>query len=365
MTLDKEIPTDATEGYKHSMSIFDDVDVTPVKLTLHDAAPRDKVPEVEISIDGENGTQVMLIQANRTGALAREWLIGNEPIWRQGLIMNGAVLLRGFDVSSAVTLDGAANVVFSAPYSTAEHPRQMVEGRVVTPVEYPSDLDLFWHNEDSFNQIWPALISFACSKVPNSGGQTTFVDGNQVLSAFAPIVRQKFEKVGVSYVRRFHPGLGRPWQSVFRTEDPVEVVRICKERGEEATWEDGVLCTRVTRPAIYTEGGIAFWIAQILHWHEYCLPEDIRSELEIALGGKLPRECAFGDGEPIPNEVVQDLINRSREIEYALDWRGGDVIFVDNRRLAHGRRAYIGDRGVLVSLGDPIQHQSTSVTPNL
>ncbi len=343
-----DMSLDDTEVRPEPLPAFDDIDITPVDL---DPAG------ITVSVDGGRATKVLLVHAQGVGTSARDWLAGNPETWREGLRTHGAVLLRGFDVSSAAALADATDVVFTEPYDTAEHPRKMVDdGRVVTPVDYSSELELYWHNEDTFNDTWPALISFACAKVPASGGQTTFVDGTQVLSAFSPEARDRFTSTGVTYTRRFYPGFGLPWQTVFGTDDPAELARRCDERGEELAWEDGVLCVRATRPAVRSGDGEACWIAQILHWHEHCLPADVRADLTTTLGGKLPRGCTFGDGTPIADETVQQLIDRSRGIEYPLDWQVGDMILVDNRRQAHGRRPYRGDRGVLVALGDPIRH---------
>ncbi|MGK5519654.1 amino acid adenylation domain-containing protein [Micromonospora sp. URMC 107] len=344
----EEMDPEDTEAPLDAWPDFDDVGIGMVDLSPAPAA---------VGTDGAaDGTSVLLVRADEPGSAAADWLRAHEQTWREGLRRHGAVLLRGFDVSSAPALAAATGAVFAEAYATTEHPRQLVEGRVVTPVEYPSELELFWHNEDSFNRTWPGLISFACARVPQAGGQTTFVDGARVLSAFTPQERARFEAAGVTYVRRFYPGLGLPWQTVFRTDDPAEVERRCAERGEEVSWTDGVLCTRATRPALRTEDGVAYWIAQILHWHEFCLPDDVRANLRATLAGPLPRGCTYGDGEPIADETVRRLVERSREIEYALDWRVGDAIVVDNRRMAHGRRAYRGDRAVLVALGDPIPH---------
>jgi acyl-CoA synthetase (AMP-forming)/AMP-acid ligase II len=313
----------------------------------------DQTAEPAVGVDDSSGTPVLVVEA-AGGADAVGWLTRNETAWRAGLDVNAAMLMRGFGISTAQALLDVSRVLFREPYDTAEHPRNVVSGRVVTPVAYPADQALLWHNEDSFNARWPTLLAFACATPPGTGGQTTVADGARTWGRLDPRLRARFVDAGVCYVRRFIPGLGLPWSTVFRTSDRDEIERICRRMGIRAEWEGDVLTTYAVRPAVLAgKDQPTVWFAQILHWHPYCLPAETQAELRTSLRGVLPRECTFGDGGVIPDAFVAELIAVSRDIEYVNQWQRGDLMVVNNRRAAHGRNPYRGPRDILVSFGDP------------
>jgi hypothetical protein len=269
-------------------------------------------------------------------------------------------VLRGFGIRTPADLHAATEAVFSERYATSEHPRQVLGDHVVTPVDYPSELELFWHNEDAFNRRWPATIAFACAQPAATGGETTLVDGVAVLAALDGPEWERFRTEGVCYVRRFVPGFGLPWSTVYGTDDRDEVLQRCRRDGIEATWDGDVLTTYSRRPAVIDAGGgQPAWFAQILHWHPSCLDPHTRHGLESALGGKLPRHCTYGDGSAIAEATVAQLISVSKDREFAVSWHAGDLVLVSNARVAHGRRPYTGPRKIMVALGDPVTAETS------
>ena len=322
---------------------FDDVALEP--LPVGGGEPR-------TSLLTAGDTEVALVEAGREPLAG--WLAAHAELWRGYLTEHGAVLLRGFGVRTPADLHLATQAVFTERYSTTEHPRQVLGDSVVTPVDYPSELELFWHNEDSFNRQWPSTIAFACARPADSGGETTIVDGAAVLAALDGPEWERFQDEGVRYVRRFIPGLGLEWQAVFGTGDRDEVMRRCDRDGIEAEWTGAVLTTRTRRAAIIGDGqDRRAWFAQILHWHPYCLEPSARRRLVAEFGDELPRNCTYGDGSPIADDTVAALIGVSRKLEFRVDWQVGDLALLNNARVAHGRRPYRGDRNIMVALGDP------------
>src|ERR1019366_4679059 len=275
---------------------FDDVALEP--LPVGGGEPR-------TSLLTAGDTEVALVEAGREPLAG--WLAAHAELWRGYLIEHGAVLLRGFGVRPPADLHLATQAVFTERYSTTEHPRQVLGDSVVTPVDYPSELELFWHNEDSFNRQWPSTIAFACARPADSGGETTIVDGAAVLAALDGPEWERFQDEGVRYVRRFIPGLGLEWQGVVRAD-----------------------------PAL-----------------PYCLEPSARRRLVAEFGDELPRNCTYGDGSPIADDTVAALIGVSRKLEFRVDWQVGDLALLNNARVAHGRRPYRGDRNIMVALGDP------------
>jgi amino acid adenylation domain-containing protein len=319
-------------------------------IALEPLAAASGEPRTSLLTAGD--TEVALVEAGDEPLTG--WLASHPGRWRGYLAEHGAVLLRGFGVRTPADLHRATQAVFAERYATTEHPRQVLGDSVVTPVDYPSELELFWHNEDSFNRQWPATIAFACARPADAGGETTIVDGAAVLAALDGPEWDRFGDEGVCYVRRFIPGLGLGWQAVFGTGDRGEVLRRCDRDGIEADWDGEVLTTRARRDAIIGDRrGRRAWFAQILHWHPSCLDPGARRRLVAEFGTELPRNCTYGDGSPIADDTVTALIEVSRKREFAVSWQPGDLALLDNARVAHGRRAYRGERSIMVALGDP------------
>lgn len=309
---------------------------------------------IDVCVDSSRETSVLTVESDGITD-PQSWLAEHRDVVVGGLNDHGAVLLRGFDVATPDALTAVTTVLYEKNYATAEHPRQVIDGQVVTPVDYPPELELFWHNEDSFNRIWPATLAFACARAADEGGETTVVDGVHVWKMLRPGVRAEFQEKGVRYIRRFIPGLGLPWTTVFATENRAEVERRCAADGMSWTWEHDILTTVAHRPAVMSTQGEQAWFAQILHWHEACIDPETREAMRAGLGGLLPRSVTFGDGSPISDDIVDELIDVCRASEYPMRWQPGDVLFVNNRRAAHGRRPYRGSRKILVALGDPVE----------
>jgi len=64
----------------------------------------------------------------------------------------------------------------------------------------------------------------------------------------------------------------------------------------------------------------------------------------------LCHDVEYGDGEPIPRrdiESVRDALWRHVVVE---PWRKGDLVLIDNLRIAHGRMDFRGPRKVLAAL---------------
>ncbi len=84
---------------------------------------------------------------------------------------------------------------------------------------------ILFHNESSHMNAWPTRISFFCVIAAKEGGCSPVVDTRKVYRDLDPAVREKFEKLGLMYVRNFSDGLDVSWQKFFHTEDRAVVER--------------------------------------------------------------------------------------------------------------------------------------------
>jgi hypothetical protein len=74
----------------------------------------------------------------------------------------------------------------------------------------------------------------------------------------------------------------------------------------------------------------------------------------------LPRNCYFGDGSAIPDESMRRILDVYRELEVSVPWQKGDVILIDNILAAHGRNPFVGERKILVAMGDMVAFDEIS-----
>jgi amino acid adenylation domain-containing protein len=273
------------------------------------------------------------------------------------LVEHGAILFRGFPCGSVAAFDTFTRSVCSELFvENGEHPRVNVKGNVYTPVYFPPERKLLWHNENTFNYRWPKKIWFCCVKPADSGGETPIVDSRKVYERMDPAIRDRFMRHGITYVRNYGEGPGRSWQDVFRATDRETVEEQCRANLIEFEWKDGDrLRTRATRPAVvhHPITGEPSWFNQAQHWHLACLDQATRdSLLSIFSEEDLPRTCHYGDGSPIADSEMHAICDLYRELEVSFPWQEGDVLMVDNILTAHGRNPFSGERKLLVAMGE-------------
>lgn len=286
-----------------------------------------------------------------------DWSTGHVAQIQSDLLAHGAILFRGFGIDTPEALERFASTICGELFNeNGEHPRESVSGNVYTPVFYPQDQRLLWHNENSFNWQWPRKIFFACAKPADQGGETPLVDSRRVYEEIPEEIRSAFESKGVMYQRTYSEGLGLPWRTVFQTEDKEEVEQEAAETRVELEWRDGDrLRTRGVRPAVipHPESGELTWFNQGQHWHVACLdPLTSKSMRDLFADEDLPRHLLFGDGSPIPDEYMQTILDVYQRLEVVFPWQKGDVVLVDNVLVAHGRNPFSGGRKILVAMGE-------------
>jgi alpha-ketoglutarate-dependent taurine dioxygenase len=283
------------------------------------------------------------------------WARLNRAFVERALHRHGALLFRGFGIDAVEPFEAFSLAVCDELYDeNGEH--EMVSGSVATPVFYPPDRQLLWHNENSFNHIWPTRILFCCAVAPAAGGETPIVDSRQVYARLDPGLRERFAARQVMYQRNYGGGLGLDWTEVFRTRDRAEVERRCRDSRTGLEWQaGGRLRTRAVRPAVarHPVTGEICWFNQAQHWHIACLDRETRDSLAALFNAEaLPRHCFYGDGSEIADADMDAILAAYRELEVSFPWRRGDVLLLDNLLAAHGRNPFAGPRKILVTMGN-------------
>lgn len=290
-----------------------------------------------------------------TGSLAA-FCREHEDRITERLYRHSAVLFRGFNIRSQEAFEEIARTVSHGLVAEGgEHQRLSDDSQVYTPVAYPADRFLMWHNEDSFNPEWPKKIMFCPVRVPAEGGETPLVDARELYARLPEELRRPFEEKGVIYHRTYGLGVGRGWQDIFGTDDSAKVETYCRDKGIDFEWRGDGLVTRQKRSAVacHHATGEKVWFAQLQHWHPACLDEATRDSLESLYDDdEMPRNAFYGDGEIIEDETMETICDTYRELQSEFPWQVGDVMVVDNVLAAHARNAYVGERKLLVALGE-------------
>lgn len=312
---------------------------------------------VKLSLLSPGSALPLVVEPAGDGVDVAEWAAGHRRLIEEKLAEHGALLFRGFGVETPAVFQRLAGQVTDDLFEdNAEHPRDAIEHGVYTPVFYPPDQMLLWHNENSFNLEWPSKILFCCVRPADEGGETPLADSCKVYEDVPPEIRARFVAKGVMYVRKYGAGLGLDWQTVFQTDDRCAVEEICRREGTQFEWKQGDrLRTAVVRPATvrHRATGLEAWFNQAQHWHPSCLDPATREAMAKQFADEdLPRHCYYGDGSPIADQEMAAILEVYRRHEVAFPWQAGDVVLVDNVRCAHARRPFTGPRKLLVALGD-------------
>jgi alpha-ketoglutarate-dependent taurine dioxygenase len=286
------------------------------------------------------------------------WLHDHSEIWEPALRDSGALLFRGFGIDGPEALRRCIEATSTqwASYRERATPRTAVGDNIFTSTEYPAGEVIPLHNENSHCTSWPLKLYFCCVKPSDTGGETPLADCRDVLAAIPAAIRDEFAERGWRYRRHFGL-LGFRWQDVFASSDHDQVEAYCRENAMDVDWGSGdSLTVTYVRPAIHVHPvtGESVWFNHGLFFNAFSLDPEVR-EVLLDTGGVegLPYNTTYGDGEAVPEPVLQELAQAYRTHTRTFPWQPGDLLFVDNMLVAHGRRPFTGARRVLVGMADP------------
>lgn len=286
------------------------------------------------------------------------WIRTNRGVVEERLRERGALLFRGFDVHGASSFEDCIKALSGSllEYEYRSTPRTRVAGKIYTSTEYTASRSIPMHNEMSYARAWPLKLWFYVVTPAPTGGETPLADSHKVYARLPAAVRRKFETHGVLYVRNYGHGVDLPWQEVFQTTDRSDVERLCRRAGMEFEWRSGDrLTTRHVCQAteVHPQNGEPVWFNQAHLFHISSLDQASR---DVLLGRfaerELPRNAYYGDGSPIETSVLDEIRDAYQQQEILFRWQTGDVLLVDNMRMAHGRRPYDGPRRLLAGMAE-------------
>ncbi|MGI4761854.1 MAG: TauD/TfdA family dioxygenase [Janthinobacterium lividum] len=285
------------------------------------------------------------------------WMQKNKPLVARYLNQYGGILFRNFGVDTVASFK---NFVDQLELNTLEYkmrssPRHEVGDKIYHTTTHPADQTINMHSESSYASSWPMRVIFCCVTPAAEQGETPVADTRQVLANLGPALRAKFEQLGVLYTRNLSPQLGLPWQEVFQTTDKAEVEAICRQSNMEFEWQgEEKLVTRWRKKAVYNHPatGEPTWFNHAFFFNKYTLDEDL---LAILGQDNLPFDTCFGDGSEISRAEAEEIGRAYQQALVVFPWQKGDVLFLDNMLMAHGRMPFKGARQILVSLLEPME----------
>ncbi|MFF5638415.1 TauD/TfdA family dioxygenase [Streptomyces sp. NPDC012825] len=272
---------------------------------------------------------------------------------------HGAVLVNGLDLRGTTDVEAVVRRVTDRPVRETEGfaPREAHGEGLYSSAVWPANQPMCMHHELSYARRCPGLLLFACLEPPTGGGATALADAAAVLDALPATLVERFEEEGWLLERSYNGEIGATLSQAFGTEDRGAVDAYCRAHDIETSWQpDGTLRTRQRRSAVvrHPVSGLRCWFNQIAFLSEWTMAPEVREFLIEEYGPRgLPFTTRYGEGDPVPPEVVERINKTYDDVTIRRPWQAGEVMIVDNLRTAHSREAYTGPREVLVAMADP------------
>lgn len=312
---------------------------------------------VKTSLLNPEETLPLLIEPVNDDIEIAAWAKNYKEFIETKLLQHGGILFRNFKVNSPTEFENFAQSICLELFGDyGDLPRAEVGGKVYGSTPYPADKTILFHNESSHLQTWPLKIWFFCVQPAQQGGETPIVDCRKIYQLLNPQLRERFEQKQLMYVRNFIEGLDVSWQQFFRTTDKAVIENYCRQSGIDCEWlPDNNLRTRCYRQAItkHPRTQEMVFFNQVQLHHISFLETSVQKSLLSLFGEeKLPRNVYYGDGSPLEQSVIEEITEIYQQSQVSFPWQQGDILMLDNMLTAHSRNPYIGQRKILVAMGE-------------
>ena len=300
---------------------------------------------------------ILLVEPALEGVDLPTWIKQNPTLINQLVLKHGALLFRGFGMSSD---EDGVKLNASLPWQSVgpdefenSAPRHKVAENVYVSSTVPKEQTIFLHSDYTQSCYFAEKITFFSNVKPQTGGENPLADTRKILSRIDKDVADKFRRLGWRLVRNYHPSLGLSFEDSFWGRSNAEIEDFCAKHRIELTWNNGVPKTIQTRDAIVKHpiSGEEVWFNHIAFWHIAMLAPAVKAQMLAEFGiERMPFHTYYGDGSEIPDEVAHHLREAMLAEKQVFDWQQGDFIVADNILSCHGREPYTGDRKLRLSL---------------
>lgn len=235
---------------------------------------------------------------------------------------SGALLLRGFDFD-VETFRRFAERLCSASVFNESRNRALID-----PASNIQSVDLgtapFPLHPELSREPWrPDVCLFACFSPPSRGGETTVCDGVEIVRRLpAELVAEMLDR---SLLYR-QPAL--PEVLEFWLGTPTPTAEQLASPPPQCPYSFTDLGDRVMRS----------FTRPFLHkpmFHDDPAFGNFLLFARLAL--RVSHFPVLDDGSQVPDHWVEAVMRAAAPITYALKWRRGDILIVDNSRFMHGR----------------------------
>ncbi len=283
------------------------------------------------------------------------WCASHAEDVERHLDRYGAIMFRGFPLADAPEFEAVASTIAGELFGEyGDLPPEETGQRIYHSTPYPHDKMILFHNESSHFSSWPLRQFFFCVVPSQEGGETPLLDCREVCEVLDKEIVEAFERKGLMYVRNFSESVDVPWQDFFHTDEKAAVERTCANAGMTCEWTELGLRVRQRAKGVRTQPrtGERIFFNQVQLHHVACLDEETRTALrQLFADEDLPRNVYYGDGTPIPDEVIDRIGEVYEQLCVETPWQKGDLIALDNMLVAHARRPFVGERKIIVAMG--------------
>lgn len=306
-------------------------------------------PHVRIGRLAAGADAPVVVTPARPGVDLAGWAGENRPWMDAALHRAGALLFRGFGVDEADELGRFLRAGAGPPLACTCRAtrRARIRGNLYLDGGQPAP----FHAELSYARAWPLRVGFLAQAVAATGGETPLADARRVYQRVPAEIRDRFERLGVTYVRNHTPWMDLPWQDAFGAATRAEVDALCRAEGIRAEWvDDDHLRTRQTCQGVATHPvtGEKVWMNQAHLFHATAQDPEVVEMLVEQFGEEsLPRNACYGDGSPIRADELRAVRDAYAAEAVVFAWEAGDVLLLDNMLTAHARAPFTGARRVV------------------
>ncbi|CCE85179.1 Piso0_004761 [Millerozyma farinosa CBS 7064] len=307
--------------------------------------------------------------------------IASRGIFLNLLRSHGAVIFRGIDVKIDDYSDTMKSLFQRINYIPFEqiglgNPRKAMTDVVMTVNASTYERRLYGHQEFSRYKRSPAVLSFFCQKSSNVGGESTLSHASEYYERIKSVLPE-FLKETMSrglYVSQCWPlkigpfdpkapswSMKHSFGKYIDESDSVEemkrkAVALCLERAcddYEFLPDNSFKIHHHIKPLRihpYTKEPF-FYSSFPVSYGKYYDANRLGDSYQLnPVNGDGAR---YDDGKDIPQEVLDTLMGLSLEIEYFHKFSDGDIVFLDNYQVYHGRMPFVeGEREVFSSMWD-------------
>jgi len=332
----------------------------------------------------------------------------NEDWVRAALDTHGALLFRGWSSSpsnesmtpgqceqAVIALEPTLQGVPPTTYVAGASPRHGINttlGHVATSTDMSAHFPIFMHLEMAYTPTPPKSVAFCALDIGDDlvAGETPIVDMAAVHDAVSPGIREYLEDHGgFRLTRNFKATTGKGamagykrWMDVLQTDDKEVAAERCTASGATCSWrEDGSMKMVTLLPvvakhptngrnvwlnALHSHTSVPYLRASWRHavrtmkaktWAAYFLMSVTSMGFDMFLDYDAQIVHASFADDPLdkrlPGALMLDIIKVIEDEHVHFTWKNGDVLLLDNLRVAHGREPFSGDKRSLAAVLGP------------